>query len=60
MIPITKPAKDLPDFVDDRRSVRETSITEPPVPIEEEPEPASMRLSITMSCAVRERLQGGQ
>jgi hypothetical protein len=40
------------------RSVRKTSVTQPTVPVEEEPEARSMSLSITISSAVREGLEG--
>jgi hypothetical protein len=51
--------KDTPDCVDGGRSVRETSVIELTVPIQEEAEATIMRLGITISCAMRVRLEGG-
>jgi hypothetical protein len=53
--PESKTHEEVPDCGDGGRSVRETTVTEPAVPVdEEEPEVANMRLSIAISCAERD------
>jgi hypothetical protein len=53
--PESKTHEEVPDCGDGGRSVRETAVTEPAVPVEEEePEVANMRLSIAISCAERD------
>jgi hypothetical protein len=51
--------EDVPDCVDGGRLVLEIAVTCPAVPIKEQLEAASMPLSIIISCAMREGLEGG-
>ena len=44
---------DVPDCVEGGCSVREASVIEPAVPVEEEPEAASRRLSLRISWSVK-------
>jgi hypothetical protein len=58
--PESKTHEEVPDCGDGGRSVRETTVTEPAVPIEEEePEVANMRLSVAISCAERDEPEEG-
>jgi hypothetical protein len=58
--PKSKTHEEVPDGGDGGLSVRETAVTEPAVPIEEEePEVANMRLSVTISCAERDEPEEG-
>ena len=40
--------------------MREASVTEPAVPVEEEPEAASRRLSLRISCSVKAMADAGE
>jgi hypothetical protein len=58
--PESKTHEEVPDCGDGGRLVRETAVTEPAVPVEEEePEVANVRLSIAISCAERDGLEEG-
>jgi hypothetical protein len=58
--PESKTHEEVPDCGDGGRSVRETAVTEPAVPVEEgEPEIANMRLSVAVSCAERDGPEEG-
>jgi hypothetical protein len=54
--PESKTHEEVPHCGDGGRSVRETAVTEPAVPVEEEePEVANMCLSVAISCTERGR-----